>query len=77
MTRISWQRDDLAHNLGDVAVVLLLLCKTICSYLSNHAVPNAPDQFAVLAVGDQVEVVGKLNGAGQLLQDVYAEALTA
>lgn len=28
-------------------------------------------------VGDQVEVVGELNGAGQLLQDVYAEALAA
>ena len=31
----------------------------------------------MLAVGDQVEVVGELDGAGQLLQDVYAEALTA
>lgn len=28
-------------------------------------------------VGDQVEVVGELDGAGQLLQDVYAETLTA
>lgn len=31
----------------------------------------------MLAVGDQVKVVGELNGAGQLLQDVYAETLTA
>lgn len=31
----------------------------------------------MFSVGDQVEVVGELNGAGQLLQDVYAEALTA
>lgn len=28
-------------------------------------------------VGDQVEVVGELDGAGQLLQNVYAEAFTA
>lgn len=47
------------------------------TYLSDHPVPNAADQLAVLAVGDQVEVVGKLYGAGQLLQDVYAEAFTA
>lgn len=47
------------------------------SYLSDHPVPNASDQLAVLAVGDQVEVIGKLYGAGQLLQDVYAEALAA
>ena len=31
----------------------------------------------MLAVGDQVEVVGELDGLGQLLQDVDAEALTA
>ena len=31
----------------------------------------------MLSVGDQVEVIGELDGAGQLLQDVYAEALTA
>lgn len=31
----------------------------------------------MLAVGDQVEVVGELYGAGQLLQDVDAEALAA
>ena len=46
-------------------------------HLSNHAVPDAADQLAVLAVGDQVEVVGELDVARQLLQDVYAEALTA
>ena len=47
------------------------------SYLSDHPVPNSPDQLAVLAVGDEVEVIGELYGAGQLLQDVYAEAFTA
>lgn len=47
------------------------------SYLSDHSVPNASDQLAVLAIGDQVEVVGKLYGAGQLLQNVDAKALTA
>lgn len=47
------------------------------SYLSDHPVPNASDQLAMLAIGDQVEVVGKLDVAGQLLQDVYAEAFTA
>lgn len=30
----------------------------------------------MFSVGDQVEVVGELDVAGQLLQDVYAEALT-
>lgn len=47
------------------------------AHLSDHPVPDASDQLAVLAVGDQVEVVGKLDVAGQLLQDVYAEAFTA
>ncbi len=31
----------------------------------------------MLAVGDQVEVIGKLDGAGQLFKDVYAETLAA
>lgn len=47
------------------------------SYLSDHPVPDSSDQLAVLAVGDQVEVVGELYGSGQFLQDVYAEAFTA
>lgn len=47
------------------------------AHLSDHPVPDASDQLSVLAVGDQVEVVGKLDVAGQLLQDVYAEALAA
>lgn len=47
------------------------------AHLSDHPVPDASDQLAVLAVGDQIEVVGKLDVAGQLLQDVYAEAFTA
>lgn len=28
-------------------------------------------------VGDQVEIIGELDGTGELLEDVYAEALTA
>lgn len=47
------------------------------SYLSNHSIPNASDQLAVLAVGDQVEVVREFYGARQLLQDVNAETLAA
>lgn len=31
----------------------------------------------MLSVGDQVQVIGELNGAGEFLQDVYTEALTA
>lgn len=31
----------------------------------------------MFSVGDQVEVIRKLDGAGQLLQNVYAEALAA
>lgn len=47
------------------------------SHLSDHPVPNAADQLAVFPIGNQVKVIGELDGAGQLLQDVYAEALTA
>lgn len=31
----------------------------------------------MLAVGDQVEVVGEFDGAGEFLQDIDAEALAA
>lgn len=31
----------------------------------------------MFSVGDQVEVIGELDGAREFLQDVYAEALTA
>lgn len=47
------------------------------SHLSNHPVPNATDHLAMFPIGNQVKVIGELDGAGQLLQDVYAEALTA
>lgn len=47
------------------------------SYLPDHPVPDSSNQLAVLAIGDQVEVVGELYGAGQFLQDVYAETFTA
>lgn len=55
---------------------IIHLCASY-SYLSNHSIPNASDQLSVLAVGDQVEVVGEFYGAGQLLQDVNAETLAA
>lgn len=48
-----------------------------CPHLTNQAVPRPIDLLAVLAVGDQVEVVGEPDGAGQLLQDVDAEAFAA
>lgn len=47
------------------------------THLAYHAIPSATNQLAVLSVGDQVKVVGELDVAGQLLQDVNAEALTA
>lgn len=46
-------------------------------HLPDHAVPDAVDLFAVLAVGDQVEVVAEANGLRQPLQNVDAEALAA
>lgn len=46
-------------------------------YLADHAVPHVVDLFAVLAVCDQVEVVGELDVPGYLLQNVDAEALAA
>ena len=73
---LQQKRNDLIHNVGDVTVVIVQLAVGT-SYLADHPIPNASDQLAVLAVGDQVEIVGKLYGAGQLLQDVYAEAFTA
>lgn len=51
--------------------------KLTTSYLSDHPVPNSPDQLAVFAVGDQVQVVGELDVAGKFLQDVDAEAFAA
>ena len=44
--------------------------------LPHHAVPHVIDLFAVLAVGYQVKVVSELHIPGNLLQDVYTEALT-
>lgn len=46
------------------------------THLANHAVPSSTNQLAVFSIGDQVEVIGELDVAGQLLQDVYAETLT-
>lgn len=47
------------------------------SYLSNHAIPDIVDLLSMFSVGDQVQVVGKLNVPGYLLQDIDAEALAA
>lgn len=47
------------------------------SHLSDHTVPDPSYQLAMFAVGDQVEVVGELNVARELFQNVYAEAFAA
>lgn len=46
-------------------------------HLSHHAIPRSIDLLAMFAIGDQVKVVGELDGLGDLLQDVNAETLTA
>lgn len=46
-------------------------------HLSNHAVPSPVNLLAVLAVGDQVQVVRELDRLGDLLQDVDAETFAA
>lgn len=63
---------DLVRDLFLIPIVGVMVY-----YLSDHPVPDSSDQLAVLAVGDQVEVVGELDVAGQFLQDVYAEAFAA
>lgn len=47
------------------------------SHLSNHAVPNAPDELAMLAIGYKVEVIRELDVAGKFLQNVDAKPFTA
>lgn len=47
------------------------------SHLSNHAVPNASDELAVFAVGDQIEIIGELDVSGKFLKDVDAKPFTA
>lgn len=37
------------------------------SHLSNHPIPNPTNQFAVFPIGNQVKVIGELDGTGQLL----------
>lgn len=51
--------------------------RLLTPHLPNHSVPGSPDQLAMLAVGHQVKVVGELDVARQLLEDVDAEALAA
>lgn len=56
----------------------MLMCKRIKSHhLSNHAIPCPINLLAVFAVGDQVEVISKLDRLGDLLQDVNTETLAA
>lgn len=52
----------------------LLTCEL---YLSNHAVPHVVNFLPVLAIGDEVEVVGELDVPGNLLENINAEALAA
>lgn len=47
------------------------------TYFPNHAIPLVVDLLPVLPVGHQVEVVGELDGLGEFLQDVDAEAFAA
>lgn len=47
------------------------------SYLTNHAIPDTIDLLAMLAVGDQVEVIAETDGVRQPLQNVNAETLAA
>lgn len=46
-------------------------------YLSDHAVPHVVDLLAMFSIGDQVEVVGKLDVPRYLLQNVNAETFAA
>lgn len=51
--------------------------KCAISYLSNHPIPDTTDHLAMFPIGDQIKVVWKLDGAWELLQDVYAETFAA
>lgn len=51
--------------------------KKMFPHLSDHTVPDPSYQLAMFAVGDQVEVVGELDVARELFQDVNAEAFAA
>lgn len=54
-----------------------LLKKLAFPHLSNHPVPDPSYKLAMFAIGDQVEVVGELDVARELFQDVNAEAFAA
>lgn len=49
----------------------------ISPHLSHHAIPRSIDLLAMLAIRDQVKVIGELDRLSNLLQDVNAETLTA
>ena len=46
-------------------------------HLSDHAIPCPVNLLAMFTIGDQVEVICKLDRLGDLLQDVYTETLAA
>lgn len=47
------------------------------SHLAHQAIPGAIDLLSMLAISDEVKVVGELYRLGDLLQDVDTEAFTA
>lgn len=47
------------------------------THLSNHTIPGSIDFLPMLAIGDQVKVIGELHRFGNFLKDVNTEALAA
>lgn len=50
--------------------------KYLYHHLSDQPVPGAVDLLAVLAVGDQIKVIGELHMLGDLLQNINTETFT-
>lgn len=46
-------------------------------YLSHHPIPDVVDLLAMLAIGNQVQVIGELHILGYLFQNVDAETFAA
>lgn len=64
--------------------VCVCACANMCvcegqnlSYLAYHPIPDASDELPMFTIGDQVKIIGELDGARELLENVDAEALTA
>lgn len=47
------------------------------THLSNHTIPGSIDFLPVLAIGNQVKVIGELHRLGNFLKDVNTEPLAA